>query len=395
MPAKMLRNTPIIGKKILIISHDASLTGAPVLLLNLVKLLKEKGFRFNTLFVKGGGMVNQFREQTELCDVFYKKAKSSLFRKLERRISGKVRETDISPLLQGVDYVLSNTITNGEILARVRKVFKGPVISYIHELEMVTFICTTEQSLEQTLKYSDHFIVDSGAIKGFLNKKLQVEENKISVINSYNPPLKEPLPGNAEQFRATNRISATFVVGALATAEWRKGPDLFVLIAGLVHQRIPSADIQFVWMGGKRTSLEKRQLSYDLERIPGGEKVVLIDGSPDIGVFFDSISLFILPSREDPYPLVVLDAASKKIPVICFAKSGGAPEFIEDDAGMVIDYLDINSMADAICMYFNERTILQKHGERALQKARELHHDKALVTNQIINVLTSLEGKKG
>ena len=395
MSVKMVKNTQVSGKKILIISHDASLTGAPVLLLNLIKLLKEKDLRFNVLFVKGGGMVNQFKEQTELFDVFYKKTKSSLLTKLERRLSGKIRETDITPLLQGIDYVLSNTITNGEILARVRKVFTGPVISYIHELEMVTFICTTEQSLEQTLKYSDHFMVDSGAIKSFLNKKLQVEEKKISVINSYNPPLKESLPGKAEQFRAANRISASFVIGALATAEWRKGPDLFVLIAGLVHQRMPSADLQFVWMGGKRTSLEKRQLSYDLERIPGGEKVILIDSSPDIDVFFDSISLFILPSREDPYPLVVLDAASKKIPVVCFAKSGGASEFIADDAGMVIDYLDVNSMADAICMYFNERSILQKHGERAFQKARELHHDKSLVTNQIINILTNLEGSKG
>jgi glycosyltransferase involved in cell wall biosynthesis len=47
-----------------------------------------------------------------------------------------------------------------------------------------------------------------------------------------------------------------------------------------------------------------------------------------------------LPSREDPYPLVCLEAACHGKPIVCFDGAGGMPEFVREDAGRVVPYLD-------------------------------------------------------
>ena len=379
-------------KKILVVSHDASLTGAPVLLISLIRILQEQGYRFHALLVKGGPLESSFAGVADNCVVYYPKRNLRFGEKAWRKISGRNYRPDLRPLLKGVGYVISNTIINGEILSLLRQHYQGPVITYVHELEMVTHICTTPDALRQTLQHTTHFLADSHAISKFLQEKQGVPVSHISVINSYKPPLAEPLPGEADRFRSSAGIRASFVAGALAAAQGRKGPDLFVLVAYRVYQKIPDADIQFLWMGGKQTHLENRQLAYDIERLGLQDKVVLVNSSPEINVFFKNIQLFLLPSREDPYPLVVLDAASQQIPALCFSSSGGAAEFVSGDAGTVVPYLDIEAMADAVCTYYADRQLLRLHGLRAAERVARLHQDKKIVTDQLEAVLQQLSG---
>ena len=75
------------------------------------------------------------------------------------------------------------------------------------------------------------------------------------------------------------------------------------------------------------------------------------------------IDLFLSLSREDPYPLVVLEAARYKIPSLCFEESGGAPEFVEKDAGSVIPFLNLNRLSEEIIMYFHNEKLRKEKGE--------------------------------
>src|SRR5262249_36778227 len=52
-------------------------------------------------------------------------------------------------------------------------------------------------------------------------------------------------------------------------------------------------------------------------------------------------------------PLAMLEAAALGLPVVCFAKSGGAVDFVGTDAGRVVSYLDIMGMADALTRLSN------------------------------------------
>ena len=78
-------------------------------------------------------------------------------------------------------------------------------------------------------------------------------------------------------------------------------------------------------------------------------------------------------SREDPYPLVCLEAASLGKPVICFADAGGMPEFVEDDCGYVVPYLDLNAFATKIIELSSDPEKTKTLGENARKKVRARH----------------------
>ena len=59
----------------------------------------------------------------------------------------------------------------------------------------------------------------------------------------------------------------------------------------------------------------------------------------------NACDLFCLPSREDPFPLVMLEAGALGKPMVCFDGAGGAKEFAARGAGIVVPYLDVPAMA--------------------------------------------------
>src|SRR5690606_13273171 len=87
----------------------------------------------------------------------------------------------------------------------------------------------------------------------------------------------------------------------------------------------------------------------------------------------------LLSSREDPYPLVVLEAALQEIPVVCFEDAGGAPELIEADAGFVVPFLDINAASDAVIQLILDPGLRQIMGGKGRRKVLERHNtDKSI-----------------
>ncbi len=97
--------------------------------------------------------------------------------------------------------------------------------------------------------------------------------------------------------------------------------------------------------------------------------------------------VFLLSSREDPYPLVVLEAALLQKPIICFESAGGAPELVESDAGMVVGYLDVVAASEAIITLVKDPVLRKQKGLNASQKVLSRHD----TNHSIQKVLTIIE----
>jgi glycosyltransferase involved in cell wall biosynthesis len=378
------------SNKILIISHDAFLNGAPITLLRLMKLLKKDGYCFNTISRQGGPLENDFRELSNEFGIYNKPNAKKLIPKFINKLTNGTNGFDIEPYLYGIDFVLSNTITNGEILAKVRERFDGPVMSYIHELQMGSLFYSTDRSIKSTMEVTDHFLVSSDAVKYNLLNFHNIPENNISGLNYYVPNLPVVAVQEVNDFRNNYAIKSKFIAAAIGVNDWRKGADLFLLVAGLVFKKKPDADIQFVWMGCSKESVETRKMLYDTAKLQLEEKVIIIESSKNYLPIYQCINVLLLPSREDPFPLVVLEAASEKIPTICFDKAGGAPEFVQSDAGAVLPYLDINAMADAILAYYQHKETLTAHSENAFKKVKRLYNNEALIMHQFNDVVKKI-----
>jgi glycosyltransferase involved in cell wall biosynthesis len=65
--------------------------------------------------------------------------------------------------------------------------------------------------------------------------------------------------------------------------------------------------------------------------------------------------VFLVSSREDPFPLVVLEAALSEKPILGFKNTGGADEFIDETCGSKVDYLDVAQMSSEILKLDSEK----------------------------------------
>ncbi|HNH22910.1 MAG TPA: hypothetical protein PLY26_12220, partial [Ferruginibacter sp.] len=104
-------------KNILMIGHDGSLTGAPVLMLNLAKLLKEK-YRLTIVLKRGGILEGRY---SEVADTYILKGTSysrpgGIVQKTLSRIGYFFRLLKMIPLFAKADLIFSNTISNGRLL---------------------------------------------------------------------------------------------------------------------------------------------------------------------------------------------------------------------------------------------------------------------------------------
>ena len=366
-------------KRILIICHEASFTGAPVLLLELVRfMVKERKDKLRIVIVRGGKLEKEFEKwgkTTVLKPEGYSEAKG--LSKLGMIIRNRLLV--VSTFYQSLrsDLIFSNSIVNGFVLDWLR--FSGrSIYTYVHELKSVIDLYLQQGNAKGSFRFSHFFLYPCNAVKNNLIENYQVDPGKLKRLNYYfeNPGIVE----QAEQ----DQSSGITVCGA-GTVSRRKGTDLFIEIAKKV--KTIDASVRFVWFGSfedKESEHHYRKLSM----LPDGTNVIDFGGflSPEMMrkqyKYFD---VLLLTSREDPYPLVVIEAAFSQKPALVFEEGGGITEFVEG-CGWILKNTD--SMAETILQTTKEQ--FHQKGILARDKALNLHANKLRLTEQLAGIFSSL-----
>lgn len=363
--------------KYLIISHDATRTGAPILLLNLAKLiLKNEPNSVSFLLKRGGGLEPDFKA---LGPTFFvsEKVSNSLFSKFSK--NNKVVIED-SNFLNKFEIIISNTITNGDILHKIRANFKGKIISYIHELEIASKTYTTPAEIARVIDCSDFFWVPSTLVNDFLVDELKISQDLIKIMPYFIP---------YDNLNSSNTSSdiRKFTIGGCGTADWRKGPDLFVLIAKNLLLKYPESKIQFKWIGAL-DQVRLDRMRYQIKKADIEEFVTFEGSVSDVSDFYNSIDLFLLTSREDPYPLVILESASYSVPSICFDKVCGSKDFIVNaNGGSIVPFINIDEMIETIMKYYDDKEFRNEKGSNARKFLLNTHSNEDYVYTKFINLL--------
>lgn len=338
---------------ILFISHEATRTGAPIFLLNLIRFVTTHLETKAIILLRVGGDLEQE----------FKKLGSVIRLENPNKLDGTV----LSILRNNnIKLVYSNTITNGAIQSQLRSL-DCPVVCHVHELPFSIETAFGSDNLDWIRKTTSLFLAGSQAVANGLSYQRGVPSDKIVVAYPFIDIQK-----NLDLANGTTPIrdipSSSVVIGACGTLTWRKSPEVFLQVAQSVL-RIVDQPVAFVWVGGTPLQNDYARLSYDTKTM-GIEKNIFFTGNvPSHIQYLAQFDIFVLPSREDPFPLVVLDAATLGKPTVCFDKAGGAPEFVETDAGIIVPYLDIESMSDAIVTLINDIDLRKKMGARAREKA--------------------------
>jgi len=244
-----------------------------------------------------------------------------------------------------------------------------PVMTHVHELEFA-FHAKASPALSRLLAKTHRFIACSNAVKENLLGIYEVPAARVETIYESIPVDQVRAERTREQvLRELHIPDNALLVAGSGTAGWRKGTDLFVQLAQAVCRQHPR--VYFTWIGGWEPELA--QLEHDIRLAGLSDKIRVTGLVSKPADYLSAADVFVLTSREDPYPLVCLEAAALQRPIVCLAGAGWMPEFVEGDCGFVVPYLDIMAMAGRVIALLDSPECRFTMGAAARRKVVQRH----------------------
>lgn len=363
---------------VLFVSHDATRTGAPIELLHFLRWFKRNGKHpFSVLLGGDGELVPKFEELADTWCIDCSRWRRHALRTrvlMTARLGSLARRAETWDIQRfaarrPTALIYANSIASAVAIERLMP--RVPILTHVHELEFL-FRVQPKKALSSLLTQTRQFIACSNAVRENLLSGHSVPAEKIETIHESIPVEDIRAERTREQvFRELHLPNDALLIMGSGTADWRKGPDLFVQLARLVCQERPHA--YFAWVGGEWDT-DLARLGHDVRLAGLSGRVRLTGTVSKPGDYFAAADVFVLTSREDPYPLVCLEAAAFGKPIVCFACGGGMPEFVEDDCGFVVPYLDIMAMAERVILLLDSLESRVRMGDSARQKVMRRHN---------------------
>jgi len=252
----------------------------------------------------------------------------------------------------------------------------GSLLWHIHELSYALNTVMADNAWRGTFPLAKRFVAASEGVRETLVNEFEVPGDKVDIVHEF-IPLSNLLPDEKKNRRRQIRDQLglkddAFVVGGCGALGWRKGTDLFLKIAQAMSRQ-EGGKTAFVWVGGSATGDEALQFDHDLRALGLQGRCQRVSNCANASDYYYAMDAFALTSREDPFPLVMLEAGVAGLPVVCFDQSGGGPEFVGRTAGLVAPYLDTEVFAKQLAALQNDGELRKKLGTEASRRVAKNH----------------------
>lgn len=348
------------SKGIILISHDATQTGAPILLDHIAREMKRQNLTLFIISRKYGPWIVEFMKSGET-------------KVIKKQIG--FRKCLIKLRKLGFDKVICNTTVNGDLLP-ILKEYDFKVISLVHELPKIIHYFKIEDRAEKMAAMSDVAVFPSTYVYNKFQTIANVsvnylikpqglyltdtfdynnEESKLYIQKEYFVPIRKKLILN------------------VATGDKRKGYDLFLKVA---YQLSKVEELMFVWVGDYDKKIYKSFLGdYNIKTLENLVQPGFINDPLKLSKFYQAADVFLLTSREDPFPSVVLQAFNAYTPVIAFENAGGFSDIVKNgETGYLVEYENLTALKEVILKILHSSDII-KMGENCKKKAEESRFD--------------------
>jgi glycosyltransferase involved in cell wall biosynthesis len=239
--------------------------------------------------------------------------------------------------------------------ATVARTLGIPVVVQVHELPEEGAKATV--TLRWAARVADVLVAVSNAVAA----RLRPHAGRTPLITVH----------NGIQPYSTERRPEPGLVGTIGTVAWTKGTDVFLEAAEIALRR--NAGLRFEHAGprGLDNDVEFGRRADALARRPSVAEGVQMLGPQPAGDLLQRWELFVLPSRQDSFPLVVLEAMSAGLPVIASAV-GGVPEQVAHlESGILVASESPTELSDWILRLHEDAELREKLGGAAAVRVRE------------------------
>lgn len=328
-------------RTVLVVSHEASRTGAPVLCLKIAQQLSQR-YNVIALLLKGGPLAADFQ------------ATANITAEIEQRAPGDCSHA-LSVLKReaSVDAAVVNSVVSFEVLEPLAMA-AIPSVSLLHEFATYVF---PRANIVTALRWATHTVFSARIISNDAQNRLP-DWTPTATTHLF-PQGRCVLDGNPEAeivdaaFHPHDWPQNTRVIMGAGTFEFRKGVDWFFQCAAQILARSADRNIRFVWFGrGYKPETDMGYSVYIQEQIrrSGLERhVVIIQEVGSLEYAYTRADALLLTSRLDPLPNVGIDGICHGLPVLCFSDASGIAEILEAEPvgeALVSAYGDTAGMAD-------------------------------------------------
>jgi hypothetical protein len=383
---------------VLVVSHEASITGAPILALNICKQLSSS-CNVVALLLKGGGLVEDFQECTVQVVELYKRNPvlailgAAGFEQLKRIAGPALRRRLLASLGAGAQlnqrylakillkelkqacvgslpkYALVNSVVSAPVIGPLRSLGIAPITliheftAYIRPIGLINSVAL----LSSELVFSSN-LTSQDAIKNYP----QLRSRRMHVLPQGHCERPSSLVEHGGAMAAPNDRASLFLSGltpdtililGAGAVQPRKGVDLFISVADQMRAHCPDLRLKFAWIGSGYDPINDFSvglwLSDQIDRSGLENQLYMFDQSPAYDSLLERADIFLLSSRLDPLPNVAIDALLEGKPVLCFDRACGIADLLLSDEKLgdscVAPYLNTAVMARQAAALVNDR----------------------------------------
>jgi glycosyltransferase involved in cell wall biosynthesis len=369
MPMVTLADSSLDAKLrhgIVIVSHDAGRTGAPLIALNIAReLVEARGIPVVTILLETGELEPEFAQMGPL---FVGRPRPSPAYHLDTRPWARLVKRAIyikdsawhdrfwrriSKYLakRQIRHAVCNTVLSGGATIRLKDAGVAS-IGLVHELPHSIRANRWTDQAAALIRGADSLVFPCPQVQAAFTGAFSTDDKPTYVYPqsfNINPDqlAVERRTANRSAFRARLGLTCEdiLILGCGGSGDFRKGVDLFVHAAremALSSRKLATRRIVFAWAGHIGPSF-REWTEKDMTELALSDRLIFLGPQQDMAPCFAAADIFFLPSREDPFPTTVLEAMAYGLPVVGFAGSGGIEAQICGGVGVIVPYADVTS----------------------------------------------------
>ena len=356
-------------EKILFVTQYCEYAGAPMLALNIGKEMRRQGYNVFCICMGYGELYPKMLKimPTVILPIhFPMKFVVTLFKML------------------GYSRVLVNTTMGAYIVPYAKKADMS-VVTLVHELPSVIAANKIKNVAKNVVRYSDKIVFACNYVKRRYPDNSLIRENQACIIpQGLYKKFKSYTDEEIKKIRHSLGIpDGNKIVLGVGMGYHRKGIDLFSRVARKTQMN--DSSVSFVWVG----CFEHEKSMLAMGKRAG---VIFVDNTDEVDRYFSIADVFLMTSREDPFPSVVLEALYFGLHAIGFNNAGGFCELPKEYVSLV-DFEDIDAMKEKLSDVIYGKTEIEycrRNGRNFIKK----NYNFSMYVKKLLNCFKDIQSDR-
>ena len=236
------------------------------------------------------------------------------------------------------------------------------------------------------LKQAHTIITDCEFLKNLL-EVIGIDTKKVTMINNPTDHLPE-VEFDRDIYKKANHLKDNVLMTMGRLVPW-KGIQALIEVIPDILEKYPETSLAIVGDGPEEDKLKK--LSNELQLSKSVIFFGKVTDKQEKRKIYDSTNVFILNTFYEGMSNTILEAMGTRKPVIA-TRSGGNPEFVNENNGILVDYNDKEQIKNAMLDLLGNAERAKQLGENGFQTAQKYTWDALVEKNE--NLIQDICQKK-